>query len=394
MKGKQLLLLLFFSLTILGSFAQGIRFEQGKSWKQIVQKARKSRQLIFVDCYTSWCGPCRAMTTTVFTQDTVGIFFNIHTVNAKVDMEKEADGRMLREKYRVESFPTFLFIDPFTQQEVHRMVGQMSVNDLLQEAAIAIDPQNNIAGMANRYAAGERSPGLLLSYQQALEKAMYPLNSQIAREYLDSLSLEQLATEMTWNKIVKYVDDLLAKPLQLVIANRDRFYAIAGREAVDYKIQYVLNNTVKQLISQRDRFDEKRYAEVRNCLRSLDDIGASGGLAYLYAYSCERKGDFQGLLQNIREALKYNLFRKSAGVEYLNRFLPVFQKCEDRRTVKEVIELICQKCSDASSWYEKADLMKLKAMLQYGIGDIDGAEQSRTEEKAYRRQGDEAGEWM
>lgn len=394
MKGKQLLLLLFSCLLAIGSFAQGIRFEQGRSWKHIVQKAKKSRQLIFVDCYTSWCGPCRVMATSVFTQDTVGNFFNARTVNAKFDMEKDADGRMLREKYRVESFPTLLFIDPVTQQEVHRLVGQLGVNNLLNDAAIAIDPRNNIAGLAKRYAAGDRSPELLLGYQQALEKAMYPLCRQIAGEYLDRLSLEQLATKASWNKIMMYVDDPLAKPLRLVMAHREQFYAVAGKETVDYKLQYAVKNAVKQQLSQADRFNEKRYAELIDYLKSVDDEGAPEGLAYLYAYECERADDYTGLLENMREVMKYNLFRKSSGKDYFNRFLSVFQKCEDSRTVREVIGLIREKCPAVSFWYEKADMMKQCAVLQEQIGDVTGAELSRSEEKRYRQQGDEAGEWM
>lgn len=387
-------MLLFLSLLTLGSTGQGIGFEQGKTWKQIIQKAKKSGRLIFVDCYTSWCGPCRVMTADVFPQDTVGAFFNRHLVNAKFDMEKEADGRMLRKKYRVESFPTLLFIDPETQEEVQRIVGQLGVNNLLQEAAIAIDPWNNTAGLAKRYAAGERTPEFLCSYQQALEKAMDPLNRQIAGEYLDRLQLEQLATEANWDKIVNYADDFLAKPLRLVMAHRERFYAIAGREAVDYKLQYALERAVKQLVDNPSDFDIQRGEALVEYLLAFDDAGAPGALACLYSLMCQRRGDFRGVSKHMHEAMEYNVFRKSAGQAYFNRFLPVFLECQDPVIIRGVIGLIGERCSKVVTWYEKADLIKLKALLQDRIGDTTGAGQSRSEEKVYRQQGDEAGEWM
>lgn len=391
---NQLLLLLFFILWTIGGFAQGIRFEERNPWKHIVRKAGKAGQLIFVDCYTSWCGPCKVLSATVFTQDTVGEFFNSHFINAKFDVEKETDGQMLRKKYQVESFPTLLFIDPATQKEVHRIVGLVTAANLLQEAAIAIDPLYNLAGLAKRYEAGEQSPGLLLCYQQALEKAMLPLNRKIAREYLDSLSLDQLATEGNWNLIMNYVDDPLSKPLRLVMAHRERFYAIAGKGAVDYKLQYTLNNAVKQLLIQSDDFNDQLYVGLTNYLKLVDDANAPVQLAYLYAYECERTGNFLELLKNMREVVKYNLFRKSSGREYFNRFLPVFQQCKDKLVIKEVIGLIVEKCFTASSWYEKADLMKQKAVLQNLLGETAGAAQSMAEEQKYRQQGDEAGEWM
>ena len=48
---------------VLGARAQeqGIRFEQTKEWKKILKKAKKEKKLIFIDCYTSWCGPCKMM---------------------------------------------------------------------------------------------------------------------------------------------------------------------------------------------------------------------------------------------------------------------------------------------------------------------------------------------
>ena len=38
-------------------FSQGIQFETG-SWKEVLQKAKQENKLIFVDLYTTWCGPC------------------------------------------------------------------------------------------------------------------------------------------------------------------------------------------------------------------------------------------------------------------------------------------------------------------------------------------------
>jgi uncharacterized protein YyaL (SSP411 family) len=49
---------------------------------------QKQVKPIFVDCYTSWCAPCKKMEQTVFVNDTVYKFYNEHFINFKVDMEK------------------------------------------------------------------------------------------------------------------------------------------------------------------------------------------------------------------------------------------------------------------------------------------------------------------
>lgn len=49
----------------LGGQAQGIRFAEG-SWKELLETAKKEGKLIFVDCYTEWCQPCKQMEQQVF----------------------------------------------------------------------------------------------------------------------------------------------------------------------------------------------------------------------------------------------------------------------------------------------------------------------------------------
>ena len=98
--------------------SKGITFAQTKEWKKVLKKAKKEKKLIFIDCYTSWCGPCKMLSSQVFTREDVGNQFNVDFVNVKYDMEKDADGVMLKDKFEVKAFPTLVFVDPNTQQVV------------------------------------------------------------------------------------------------------------------------------------------------------------------------------------------------------------------------------------------------------------------------------------
>ena len=60
MRIKLFFFVLLFPITVL--FAEeGIVFDQG-SWKAVLAKAKRENKLVFVDVYTSWCGPCKKLT--------------------------------------------------------------------------------------------------------------------------------------------------------------------------------------------------------------------------------------------------------------------------------------------------------------------------------------------
>ena len=63
---------------------QGICFYSG-NWEEVCRKAAGENKVIFLDVYTSWCGPCKKMASEVFTLPEVGSFFNTHFINYKID---------------------------------------------------------------------------------------------------------------------------------------------------------------------------------------------------------------------------------------------------------------------------------------------------------------------
>ena len=68
-------------------FAQGVNF-QNLTYAEALEKAKAENKLVFMDCYTSWCGPCKMMTNEVFPQKEAGDYFNPLFVCVKFDMEK------------------------------------------------------------------------------------------------------------------------------------------------------------------------------------------------------------------------------------------------------------------------------------------------------------------
>ncbi|MBR4094560.1 MAG: DUF255 domain-containing protein, partial [Bacteroidales bacterium] len=88
---KKVLLILVSVAFSLVAFAQdGVKWETG-SLQEALDKAagnKKGPSVVFLDCYTSWCGPCKMMAEKVFPTKEAGEYFNKRFVNIKIDMEK------------------------------------------------------------------------------------------------------------------------------------------------------------------------------------------------------------------------------------------------------------------------------------------------------------------
>src|SRR5680860_972774 len=105
-----------------------INFREG-SWDEILEMAKTENKPVFVDAYTTWCGPCKRMSSQIFPQPTVGDFFNDNFINAKIDMEK-GEGPSIQNMYSVTAYPTLLFIDS-NGELLHKAVGYQNADKLL-----------------------------------------------------------------------------------------------------------------------------------------------------------------------------------------------------------------------------------------------------------------------
>ena len=106
----------------------GISFHHGK-YAEARKMAKETGKTIFIDGYTTWCGPCKKMAVNVFTDAEVGRYFNQNFVNVKMDME-QTSGQLISRRYNVNFYPTLLFIKP-DGSLVGKAVGYHNKSELL-----------------------------------------------------------------------------------------------------------------------------------------------------------------------------------------------------------------------------------------------------------------------
>lgn len=115
--------------TAVATADKGIQFVEA-NWNKALQEAKKQKKMIFIDAYTTWCGPCRMLKQNTFTDKAVGDFFNKNFINIALDMER-GDGLAFAEKYQIRAYPTLLIIDA-DQKSTFVTEGYMPPAQLLE----------------------------------------------------------------------------------------------------------------------------------------------------------------------------------------------------------------------------------------------------------------------
>ena len=82
-----------------------------KSYADALERARKDKKLVMVDVYTDWCGWCKKLDADTYSDPKV-VKQADQFVAVKVDAEDKKEGTEFATRFKVQGFPTILFIDP------------------------------------------------------------------------------------------------------------------------------------------------------------------------------------------------------------------------------------------------------------------------------------------
>ena len=289
----------FFILIILSPFiskAQGIEWTDNQNWQQVLANAKEQNKLIFIDCFATWCGPCKRMDKLVYQNDTIADFFNKHFISVRLQADTTKydnvnvqnwyrDAAMILKMHKVTSYPTFLFFLP-NGEIVHEEAGFKDVKNFIRIAEDAIDPKKQYFTLINNYVSGNKNYSLLpdLAFA-ALRYKNVPLANKMASEYIDSvLWLDkskflnkkniQLVSKFTTSStepgfwLFYYSTDKVNKIIKTVGYSQGFLINIISREYIDTAIVTSVKENSTPDWSNLSNYIEKRYGNYysRRCI--------------------------------------------------------------------------------------------------------------------------------
>lgn len=173
-----------------------------------LKKAGAEKKLVFIDFYADWCTPCKMMDAATFKDPKVIAWLTKYTVPLKIDADKD---RALASQFRVDSFPTFVFLKP-DGTEVDRLLGYLTPEQFLEGSNGALTGKDAIARAREAMQKDPSDPRLHLDLATAyLSKQRY---AEALQEYLWCLDQNSEITSESANaRIPVIMQALMLSPM-------------------------------------------------------------------------------------------------------------------------------------------------------------------------------------
>lgn len=251
---KFALLLVMVLITCYAGHAQGIKFEEG-TLNEVLAKAKVENKLVFIDVYTTWCGPCKQVAAEVFPNKLLGSFYNEIFINYKLDAESP-EGKEFVKRHPIDGVPSFFYVDG-NEQVIHKILGARGVLEFLQEAEMVgtYKKYGGIEAMQKAVEDGTASKELLFDYYQTANAETKPLALNL---YLKSLPTEELLdiNNTLINNISIYDKDLMFRLADEIVkfSHTDKFsdkkFVSSFSFSIAFPVQYMVGYFLSQSINQ------------------------------------------------------------------------------------------------------------------------------------------------
>lgn len=360
-------------LTTVGLSAQtsgsktGIEFFEG-SWDEVQAAAKAEGKHIFVDVYTTWCGPCKKMSSLTFKDADVADFYNQYFINYKVDAER-GEGPAFAGKYGVRAYPTLLYFDE-DAAKVKEIKGFRAPDAFLEEAKALFQNDELLAELRERFDSGDLEAGFMRELVE-LQNMMGENNPDVENAFLQTLTDEDLRRPENADLVFAAADRIDTRFYDLLVSKRSLFEEIKGKEAVNNKIRNASVAGIQLAVAEKsDAIYKKSVAGIESVEVPQKDI-------LLFNMGLEYYKGLDDWKTYAKYATNYLSKNDISSANTLNNVAWAFYEHIDKKKQLELAEDWARRSVAMQSDHYNNDTL---AALLYKLGKYDEAAQ--TAEKA------------
>lgn len=326
----------------------GMHFEHNTTWKNILAKAKAENKYIFLDCFTTWCGPCKMMSAKIFPTAEVGNFYNAKYINAGAQMDTlaakdneevkswYATSHEISVKYDVRAYPTYLIFNP-NGEIVQRFVGSMDADEFIAKGNEALIPEKQYYTQLRKYQAGEKSP--LFLYQLAImSKNAYDMKNAkaICDDYLATQS--DLYTKENLGLIKDFTNSSKDKGFAIMLTNPEKVDALLGEGTSDKVVKnIILREEIAPKIFSKTAATTPDWTSLEKGVAVKYPSQAKELTAYSKVLYYQNKREWNNFGPAVSDYMK--VYGSKALPEQMNQFAwTVFQNCNDMTCVESALD--------------------------------------------------------
>jgi thiol-disulfide isomerase/thioredoxin len=350
-----------FALTLLATFGTiakaDIEFNHGP-WKEILAQATQQNKIVFVDAYTTWCGPCKWMAANTFTNPEVADFFNANFINAKIDMEK-GEGPSLAQKYHVNAYPTLLFVAG-NGELVHVAIGAIDAAAFLELGRNVLAPEYmTLPRMKAKYASGKFDRAFHADYILKMKEAGENIDAPL-EAFKPGMDGAALLQEENWEVFKALFMKLDSGPAQYFFAHQADFEKNFGKDIVSAKALSMYASPMVRAIYNNGT--EADYQSAKNVLLASGVAGAQNKALELDIAWYEHQEDWASFANATCEMAR--LTPDISAGELNSIAWSFYEHVADPKMLKKALEWANDACKEDPQYA----YLDTKAMLQMKLG--------------------------
>lgn len=359
---------------------EGIEFYT--SWEKALEASKASNKPIFIDFYTTWCGPCVWMGKNTFTDEAVMEYYNENFISLKIDCDIE--GEELQEIADVTAYPTLGFFSS-DGEFITKAVGAYGPEGFLElgkTTFAGIKDQTPISGLDDKNF--KFKFGLLMNSDP--DKA-----EEMATKWLQEVAYKDISDKNVWFLVSEYAYDL-NDPLVLdVVDNLAEINEIHGlNDYLDKLIENWLESEVsKKKTTPSDDFKAMYYRIAKGLNAAVHPENYYHILATLYFYNAtEDPANFLSTLKVLAEQYEYDDWESL--VENINFVIERHNEDEQLTWANNWADRAIELNENAYTLFSKAKILKLKNEPEEAIKYAEKAAEKADDFDLY----DEITEWI
>lgn len=231
---KKIFLVIFLLFCALLNNAQNNKIDfESLPYDKVLKQSQEQNKLIFLYFYTDKCSACTKNCKNTFSNESVISYFNKNFINHKINCSPKSSGIEIAKKYKVNAFPTLVFINN-KEEIVDFIVGAISFEKLLSIAKGTKITEQNLSFLKNEFEKGNRNQKLVSDYLKKLKQAnKYREASAVFKVHFLTLSANDKISKKTWDLLLIVSTYSGSEIFKFIEEHKRKYYKICGKEQVN-----------------------------------------------------------------------------------------------------------------------------------------------------------------